>query len=260
MGIGVLSVVSINRGKLEMCKFSILTACYNDEAYLDDCINSMMNQTVTDFEWIIVDDCSTDGSKEKLSAITDKRVKVMFNDERLYCSSTYARALTKATGDVCAVLDADDALHRKAIGKVSEMYRRHPGLRYIYTQHYWCDQSLNKIRVGLSGVPRGGRSFATEAVKHKRHCFSHWRTFRRSMVGVDTIFPPGLKYAVDKNMGFVLEEHGQGGFFPKALYLYRYYKGNMSRVYPSEQKKTWLGLASQFAANGRHKHKVTTLK
>lgn len=227
-----------------MLKFSILIACHNKERFIKECVNSVLDQTYPNWECIIVDDCSTDGSQKYLETLNDPRFKVFRNDSRKFCSSTYAEALKHATGDLCGILDGDDVLSKKAMSVVAARYESYPDIDFIYTQHFWCDKSLQKIRTGLSSAPKNGKSLA-QMINKGRHCFSHWRTFKLSIAEKGVIFPEGLQVSVDKNMGFVLEELGKGAFLPKKVYFYRYYKGNMSLVQGSRQKETTKAMAEQ---------------
>ena len=232
-------------------KFTILTACHNNEKHLTDCIDSVLKQEYTNIEWIVVDDASEDDSYKALKEIDDPRVKVIRNDTRLYCSSTYNVALKYATGEACGILDADDKLALDAAKVIVKRYNRHRDIGYIYTQHYWCDKNLKKLRKGLSAPPIGNLSLAQTSLKHRKHCFSHWRTFRTRLAKRGVIFPEGLKYAVDKNMGFVLEELSKGAFLNKCLYYYRYHKENMSLQFPGKQKRLWMSLAEKHV-NRKH--------
>lgn len=226
--------------------FSIITACHNNAPFLPDYFNSVLKQG-NDVEVIFVDDCSTDGSYEYASSIANKNnmVHVIKSDNRVYCSSAYRIALSIARAPVVGVVDADDALLSGAVTRILKTYDAHK-LDFIYTQHWWCDKKLKPQKLGLSSAPKKGKSMAQMAAM-KRHCFSHWRTFRRECDVPSKLFPDGLRYAVDKNLGFVLETVGRGGFLDVPLYFYRYYKENMSCIYPSEQKKLWISLASKYA-------------
>lgn len=226
-------------------KFSILSCCHNQSRFLKDCIRSIAGQTHDDWEHIIVDDNSSDDSKNILDGIKDSRVKVIYNDQRKYCSSSYAIALSHATGDIVGVVDGDDVLKNNAMEVIMKRYDRHPDIQFIYTQHYWCNASLQVKRTGVSSAPKKGRSLAAMTLAG-RHCFSHWRTFRRSLSEKGVLFPEGLQVSVDKNLGFSLEELGKGAFFPKKLYYYRYYKGNMSLIQGGNQKRTTKRLAKEF--------------
>ena len=57
---------------------SIALPSYNHSKYLKECIDSVLNQTYKNFEFIIVDDCSTDASKEIILSYKDKRIKPYF--------------------------------------------------------------------------------------------------------------------------------------------------------------------------------------
>lgn len=225
-------------------KFSILIACYNKRKFIKECVQSVLSQTDGNWECIIVDDYSNDGSSDYLDTIRDRRIKVIRNEERLFCSSTYAVALSHAQGDICGILDGDDALDPRAIAVVRKRYIARPNLGFIYTQHHWCNANLEKRRTGVSRCPKEKRSLA-EAAKKGRHCFSHWRTFRTELRDKGLLFPEGLKVSVDKNLGFALEELAYGAFLPKKCYFYRYYRGNMSLLQGGEQKAITKRLATK---------------
>ncbi len=239
-----------------MYKISILTACYNKANYIQQCVESILKQTYDNWEMIIVDDFSDDASQHYLASLDDPRITVIRNESRLFCSSSYARALEHATGDICGVVDGDDALHEKAMGILSQAYEQHKNIDHIYTQFIWCNRHLSSSRRGFSTLPdgNGNRSLVDMALKGK-HCYSHWRTFRRKLADKGVIFPQGLEVSVDKNMGFTLEELGPGAFLPRPLYFYRYYKGNMSLIQPEQQKETTLKLAKK-CRKRRKKHKI----
>jgi glycosyltransferase involved in cell wall biosynthesis len=232
-------------------KISILTASHNDERFIKDCAQSVLGQAYPDFEWVVVDDCSSDKTFEILSDFKDPRLRLFRNDDQLFCSSTYARALKEARGDICAIVDGDDALVAKAIKTLAKLYQKNRELGYIYTQHWWCDNKLNRKRKGLSAQPPMGMSMSRLSLKKNAHSFSHWRTFRRYLAKGNEIFPKGLKYSVDKHMGFVLERIAYGGFYPEPLYLYRYYKGNMSLTHAKDQKEIWKTMAKKFEKSGK---------
>ncbi|MFI3241432.1 MAG: glycosyltransferase family 2 protein [Alphaproteobacteria bacterium] len=89
-------------------KLSVLIPIYNSAQFLTDSINSILNQTFKDFELLLLDDCSTDGSFEFISQIKDKRVKVFRNDKNLGISTTRNKLIDLATGEYLAIMDNDD--------------------------------------------------------------------------------------------------------------------------------------------------------
>lgn len=226
-------------------RFSIITACCNDIRFLPDAIKSVRKQKESheDLEWIIVDDVSSDGSYKFLKTLEEEWIHLIRNEKKHFCSGTYLRALRNATGDICGVLDADDSLADGAVSRIVRVYEENKDLGHIYTQNYWCKPDLSVRRMGLSSLPKRKLSFVEMSLKRKQHCYSHWRTFRRDIGEPKKIFPKGLVCAVDKNMGFAVEEMSPGGFLPEPLYYYRYYKGNMSTKSGGNQRATWMKLA-----------------
>lgn len=203
----------------------------------------------------MVDDASTDASLDVMKSFKDERLRVIPMTERVFCSSAYAVALQEATGSICGIVDSDDGLAPNAISEIVRAYSERKRIDWIYTQHYWCNKDLKAPRRGISSMPFGGMSMVDMAIVKKRHCFSHWRTFRTELRNKGVIFPQGLKCAVDKYMGYALEELGNGGFMNKCLYNYRFYQGNMTST-TSEQKQTWLQIARDF----RDKRKLERTK
>lgn len=230
--------------KKKPVKFSILTACFNKGQYISECLNSVVKQTYAEWEMIVINDASTDNSAEELNKVIDPRIKVIHNQEQMFCSSVYALALKHATGDLVGILDGDDALERKAMTMLVKRYNNYSEIDHIYTQFHWCNKRLQAPRSGFSSMPRDGKSLADMTLGGK-HCYSHWRTFRRKLADKGEIFPEGLKVSVDKCMGFNLEELGKGGFLNRRLYFYRYYKNNMSKTLAEAQKITTINLAKQ---------------
>ena len=61
-------------------KISVIMPVYNTAKYLNEAINSILNQSFTDFEFIIIDDCSTDGSLEIIKSYKDERIILIQNE------------------------------------------------------------------------------------------------------------------------------------------------------------------------------------
>ena len=89
-------------------KISIVMPVYNSEKYLQESIKSILYQTFKDFEFIIVDDCSTDGSLEIIKSYEDERIRLIQNEKNLGTVKSRNIGLKKAEGKYVAILDADD--------------------------------------------------------------------------------------------------------------------------------------------------------
>jgi len=89
---------------------SIITPCFNASKFISNTITSIKNQTYNDWELIIVDDCSTDGSIEIIESFTasDKRIKLIKNHINKGVAEARNTALKLAKGRYVAFLDSDD--------------------------------------------------------------------------------------------------------------------------------------------------------
>jgi len=228
-------------------KFTVLTSCYNCDKYIGKTIKSVKSQTYKNWEMIIVDDCSKDGSVKQIKKFSkkDSRIKLIRNKKRLKCGGSYNHALSYATGDICGVIDSDDILSKKnSMELIVDKYNKYPDIQYMWTQFWLCDMRLRKLRKGFCCHP-GKESLLEAGVKMSkgRHAFSHWRTFRTKLREKGMIFKIGLPAAVDKWMGYALEEMGIGGFYGKPLYCYRQRVGGLSFT----GRKHWKVMKKEFA-------------
>ena len=95
---------------MEKIMLSIAMATYNGEKYLAEQLDSILSQTVQDFELIVCDDCSTDATVEILNryAEKDSRIKVFVNDRNLGFKKNFEKAIRLCSGEYIALSDQDD--------------------------------------------------------------------------------------------------------------------------------------------------------
>lgn len=87
---------------------SVLMSVFNGELYLADAINSILNQNFNDFEFIIIDDCSSDRSAEIIKNFGDTRIKYFRNTENLGLTKSLNIGLDYCKGNYIARMDSDD--------------------------------------------------------------------------------------------------------------------------------------------------------
>ena len=89
---------------------SILTPVFNQRAYIRQTIRSVLNQTYQNWEWIILDDGSTDGTGEIIRSLKDSRIRYEFQEHEgaAQLTRTYNKALSRCNGEYIAMLDHDD--------------------------------------------------------------------------------------------------------------------------------------------------------
>lgn len=93
---------------MEDCLVSVVMPVYNVEKFLREAIDSILNQTYKNIELIIIDDCSTDNSRDIIKSYSDSRIRAYFNEENLQQPRTRNKALKLANGKYIAVMDSDD--------------------------------------------------------------------------------------------------------------------------------------------------------
>ena len=89
---------------------SIITPAYNTNQFIEECINSVINQTYKNWEMIIVDDFSNDNTRDKIEGLASKetRIKTIFLNSNVGAANARNKALKVAKGKYIAFLDADD--------------------------------------------------------------------------------------------------------------------------------------------------------
>ena len=120
-------------------RVSVLLAVHNGADYLPAAIDSILGQTFTDFELLIVDDASTDATPSVIGACRDPRVRVVRNDTNLGLTRSLNRGLALARGALVARQDADDVSHRERLGKQARFLDAHPEVAVLGAQARYID-------------------------------------------------------------------------------------------------------------------------
>ena len=87
---------------------TVLMSVYNGQKYLREAIDSILNQTFKDFEFLIIDDGSTDSSAEIIRSYTDPRIRLIRNEKNIGLTRSLNKGLKLAKGEYIARMDADD--------------------------------------------------------------------------------------------------------------------------------------------------------
>lgn len=107
---------------------SVVMPVYNAEKYIVEAVDSILNQTYSDFEFIIIDDCSTDASYEILQsyAAKDNRIRLFKNDVNKKLPKTLNFGISQAKGKYIARMDADDISLPERFAKQIKFMESHP--------------------------------------------------------------------------------------------------------------------------------------
>lgn len=104
--------------------FSITLCTFNSIEYIEQCIQSLLNQTLSDFELIIVDDGSSDGTVQYLQGLSDPRIKLLVLDQNHGLIYARKQAFAAATGQYIALMDSDDIAHPERLQQQLRLLQR----------------------------------------------------------------------------------------------------------------------------------------
>tara|TARA_B100001971_G_C18221808_1_gene557701 strand:- start:148 stop:921 length:774 start_codon:yes stop_codon:yes gene_type:complete len=104
---------------------SVVTSVYNGEAYLEECVDSILNQTFQDFEYIILNNGSTDRTPEILKRYTDPRLRII-HQKNLGISQSLNKGINLSNSDLIARLDADDYSFPQRLEKQVTFMEQYP--------------------------------------------------------------------------------------------------------------------------------------
>ena len=106
-------------------KVTVLMSVYNGEKYLQEAIDSILEQTFKDFEFLIINDGSTDKTGEILESYHDLRIKIINNEKNIGLTKSLNKGLKLARGEYIARQDADDISMPERLEKEVEFLETH---------------------------------------------------------------------------------------------------------------------------------------
>ncbi|HPZ26170.1 MAG TPA: glycosyltransferase [Kaistella sp.] len=124
-----------------MPEVSIITPCYNSSKFLQQTIDSVLNQTFTDWEWLITDDKSTDHSVEIINKVKDERIKLTVAEKNGGAGHARNLSLEKATGRFITFLDADDFWEPNFLEEMVSFMKKE-NAELAYSNYSRCDENL----------------------------------------------------------------------------------------------------------------------
>lgn len=138
---------------------SVVTPFYNTAEYLAECMDSVLAQDFEDFEYILLDNCSTDGSAEIAAdyAERDERIRLLHNDEHLGQVANYNAALRLCSPGAryVKIVQADDWLYPRCLAEMVDAAERHPQCHLVVAHYHWGDKiggtALDPSRTAFGG-------------------------------------------------------------------------------------------------------------
>lgn len=226
-------------------RVTVLMAAYNAEDYLNQAIDSILSQTFSDFEFLILDDGSTDRTPDILAdyASKDRRLELIHNNGNVGTTRSLNKGLALARGEYIARMDADDVSLPHRLEKQVEFLDRRPDVGVVGCQMEVIDEADKPV--GTYEVPCDhsmivwkllcGRSFAHPSVMIRA-------AILREAGGYD----PSLPHSQDFELWTRLTAHTRFANLPEIHVRYRTHPGAISRQRADVQRACVLTARRRF--------------
>lgn len=129
---------------------SVIMPSWNTGKFIEESINSVLNQTYKNWELIIVDDCSTDDTDEVVGKFQDKRIKYIKNEHNMGAALTRNRAIREADGEWIAFLDSDDLWAPEKLEKQLDFMKKN-GYVFSYHDYVKIDEDSEPLNIYVTG-------------------------------------------------------------------------------------------------------------
>lgn len=221
-------------------RVSVITPVHNNERFLVPAVESILSQTFRNFEYLIVDDRSTDGSPDILRryAEQDDRVLLLRTEAPNSQSNALNTALRRARGEYVAILDADDLAHPQRLERQIEYLEAKPAVGALgtYVQQIDADGGAGSVlRFPITcELARWGILFATPVVHSSA-------MIRRSLLEDVGGYSMQWRYANDYSLCAALITRTGIACLPEVLVSYRRHSNQTSSTYSkTQQGEVWL--------------------
>lgn len=214
-------------------KISVFITSYNQKAYLTEAIESVLNQTLKPFEIIIVDDYSTDGSREVIADYASRYPELIipiYHTHNQGVAQTRIDALQAVTGDYVTYVDGDDKYRLTKLEKEAKLLQENPNAQIAFSNYYYitADGIYSGVWADKQTPPQGNIFRQTFARNFPRRSL-----FRNEMVQYQAwkkvgFYDPNLNLYEDWDMRIRLSKYYQAVYYDEPLTEYRIHKTGLS--------------------------------
>lgn len=211
-------------------KISVVMSVHNGELYLQESIESILGQTFRDFEFIIINDASTDRSRQVIESYNDSRIRLINNEENLGLTRNLNKGIDLATGKYVARMDADDIAMPQRFAHQFAFLESHPDYGLCST---WART------FGAYDIPL---NFPTRDEKLKccllfQNPIVHPTVMFRTNVVRDVRYDESLRVAQDFDLWHRIAQHTRIACLPEYLLMYRVHNSSTSATKSEAQEK-----------------------
>ena len=157
---------------------SVIMPAYNAQKYIGSAIDSILEQTYTDLELLIIEDCSTDDTLKVIESYKDDRIRVFKNTANMGIAHSTNVGLRESKGDYIALLDDDDMAARDRLGIQVKYLEDHPGIDILGGRSVTMDENNHYLKIG--NEPRRNPKYVKASLLFQRVDFMNGTTMIRS--------------------------------------------------------------------------------
>ncbi len=240
---------------------SVLMPVYNGERYLRAAVDSILGQSFTDFEFLIVDDGSTDGTRAVLAGIDDPRLRVIANERNMGVTKTLNVGLEAVRGRYVARFDADDIAHPERLAEQVAFLEANPDVVLLGSGYVSIDDAGHQVeRVAR---PMADAEFRWTALLHSPVIHPSVM-FRASLTGQGRLRYDEHADAEDYDMWVRMLAFGAGARLGRPLVTWRRHAGAIGVARRRQQMATTIAIARanverQFPALRAQRDKIARL-
>ncbi|MGO4294271.1 glycosyltransferase family 2 protein [Chitinophaga sp. RAB17] len=205
---------------------TVFMAAFNGEAYIEKAIQSVLHQSFTDFELLIINDGSTDRTLDIVRKFTDPRIRLVHNDGNKGLTFTRNRGIEEAKGQYIAILDCDDIAMPDRLKAQTSFLGSNPEVAICGGQAITIDES--GIQIGHLNVMAGDKNMSPELVFHNIFINSSLMIKRSAMLeaGGYRDYSP----AEDYDLSYRISLRHPVANLNEVLVAYRFHGNNISKV------------------------------
>jgi GT2 family glycosyltransferase len=201
-------------------RVSVVLPVYNHRRFLPSAIGSLLAQTYTDFELIVVNDGSTDGTREYLDALTDPRVVVIHQDNQRLPAALNA-GFARARGELLTWVSADNFCAPMFLEALVAALDHHHDAGFAYSAFAWIDGADR-----ITGIHRDQDVSVRSLLKQNPGIAAFM--YRRSCQDAVGSYDSSLEGAEDWDMWLRIVERHPAVYVPEILYYYRLHDDSMT--------------------------------
>lgn len=216
--------------KMANPRIDVIMSVYNGENYLRKAIESVLEQTYKNVKFIIVDDCSDDGSTDIINSFSDERITVIRNKKTKGLTKSINKALKVAGGKYVARQDADDASLPRRFESQIDFLEKHPEVDVLGTSIILIDEKGNMIGERIPNLNPSRRSFF-----EGNELFHGSVVIRRDVLEAGGGYNELFKYSQDYELWLRLAKEHNIRNLQIPLYAFRIHKSSISLKKTREQ-------------------------